>query len=92
MQRLANLTDAQYALILRTALSTKPKSKRPGHVTALCLNQVAEAVGIDLTWKQRLQDEKAENRWEKKETRIHQLEKLKKKLENKAIKNQPVES
>lgn len=80
LQRFATLTDAQHCYLLRMALAAKPESKQHGYVSAQCLKQVAEGSGIDLKWIQRLQDEKAENRWEKKELRIGHLRKMQQKI------------
>lgn len=83
LERLAALTDEQHCYLLRMALASTPESIQPGSAAAACLSQVAQEAGVDLRKIQHLQDEKAESRWEKKELRIWQLQKLQQKLQRK---------
>jgi ParB/RepB/Spo0J family partition protein len=77
----ANLTDAQFAYMLRMALAGNPDSKNPGRINGWCLASVAEAAGLDLEAIKTTQQETSDSRSERLQQRIKDLEKRKAKLD-----------
>ena len=77
----ANLTDAQFAYMLRMALAGHPDSKSPDRINGWCLASVAEAAGLDLETIKAAQQEIADGRSERLQQRIKDLEKRKAKLD-----------
>jgi ParB family transcriptional regulator, chromosome partitioning protein len=69
-ESLKQLTDQQYAYLIRMSVLGKSESKLPNHETGKCLYKIAEAAGTDVKAIEEGQYEKARNRGEK------QLEKI----------------
>lgn len=80
---LANLTDEQFAFLIRSAVAGKHEGKIPGTINALCLHQVAEAAGLDVAAIQQAQQEIASERQDKIDLRVKELENRKDKLQEK---------
>jgi ParB family chromosome partitioning protein len=74
-EQLAELTDAQFAYLIRVALLNKSDSKYPVHDTAQCLVKVAEAAGLNVTAIEQEQEQKAMTRQQRQQIRIADLKK-----------------
>lgn len=75
-EALKNLSDAEHSFLIRRAIATKSDSKLPGNITGLCLRIVAEGAEVDTVGLAATQKKKADEREEKANSRIKDLEKL----------------
>lgn len=76
LEKLAGLSDEQYAYMIRKALTGRSDSKQPMGAAGECLLQVAAGAGIDTERIQKAQEEKADSRAEKVKGRIAALKKI----------------
>lgn len=80
---LANLTDEQFAFLIRSVVAGKSESKTAGTISALCLHQVATESGLDVPAIEQAQQAIAIERQDKAEVRIKELEKRKDRIQAK---------
>jgi|GEM_PF-714730 len=80
LTELANLSDEQFAYLIRCAVVAKSESKVPKHINAHCLYQVAQQAGLDVAAIEQQQDKTTE-REERLAAKIKELEKKIKQLQ-----------
>lgn len=73
-QTLKDLTDAQFSYLIRMAIAGNPDSKSPNYITGWCLYEMAQAAGMDVGAIERQQQAVAEERQNKADARIKDLE------------------
>lgn len=70
---LGSLTDAQYAFMIRTALSSKPECKQPTYISGLTYYRMAESAGVDVGKIEKEQQKKATERESRATARVAEL-------------------
>ncbi|EHQ24274.1 ParB/RepB/Spo0J family partition protein [Mucilaginibacter paludis] len=74
-EQLQNLTEQQYSYLIRAALVGKSDSKLPNTPTGEMTRRVAESAGIDINGIEQQQQAKADDRKEKLDARVMELQK-----------------
>lgn len=81
---LSNLTEQQYSVLIRMAISGKAESKIPGYSTAFSFYKMAEAAGLNVTDIEKAQKVIADEREHKVKQRIEDLKRRIEKLKPEA--------
>lgn len=72
---LSQLGEDDFALMIRKVIRNKSESTYPTHITGYCLYKMAEASGVDVTAIEKQQQEKVNDREEKMNLKIKDVEK-----------------